>query len=213
MRRIFIFMIILAASLQGFSQIKISDFRRLREGDLLFCVNEEGSAITDVTEGIANLNIEHVAIFHRKGKGAFVVEAVHEGVQLTPIDSFIARNSRVNGRLLVIVGRVKDSCHVDMRASVSRALSYIGKPYDFYFEPGDSALYCSELVQTSYVDKCGKLIFSPIPMSFHDKEGKVTDYWKHYYSNVGKKVPEGAPGSNPGELSRRKEIKIIYMCE
>jgi hypothetical protein len=85
----------------------------------------------------------------------------------------------------------------------------VGKPYDDLYLPGDSAIYCSELVQSGFVDSRGHLVFDTIPMSFHDESGKVTDYWTDFYRQRGMDVPEGAPGTNPGELSRRHEVSII----
>ena len=107
----------------------------------------------------------------------------------------------------IFIGRIQGKW--DVEASVAKAKSYIGRPYDFYFEPNDSAIYCSELVQISYQDKKGHLLFEPIPMSFHDNSGEITKYWKEYYRKAGKKVPEGTPGSNPGNLSRNPKVKII----
>ena len=85
----------------------------------------------------------------------------------------------------------------------------VGKPYDDLYVPGDSAIYCSELVQLNYRTVSNRLIFEPVPMSFHDKTGRVTDYWQEFYAQRGMTVPEGAPGTNPGELSRRQEVNII----
>ena len=85
----------------------------------------------------------------------------------------------------------------------------VGKPYDVLYLPGDSAIYCSELVQLNYVDSQGTLIFDPVPMSFHDATGQVTDYWREFYAARGLEVPEGEPGSNPGELSRRPQVSIL----
>ena len=48
-------------------------------------------------------------------------------------------------------------------------------------------------------------------MSFHDKSGEITVFWKEYYSKAGMTVPEGAQGSNPGELSREPKIKMLYI--
>lgn len=42
--------------------------KSLAEGDLLFCVAENGNNITDVTTGLDGKQIDHVAIFH-KDKG------------------------------------------------------------------------------------------------------------------------------------------------
>ncbi len=174
----------------------------LCEGDLLFCVSPDGNAITDVTAGIDGRRIDHVAILHHEKDATFALEAVHRGVVLTPMDSFLLHRDS-----LVLVGRLRDT--VGVVASVQRALAFLGRPYDFFFMPDDSAFYCSELVQKCYRDAAGELVFPPIPMSFHDKTGKVTPYWKEYYARHGMEVPEGWPGSNPGQLSRSDKVCIL----
>lgn len=190
-------------AIQGFCQSPVSKFiKGLHEGDLMFCISNKGNAITDVTHGINNLNISHVAIFHKNRTGIYALEATHKGVCMNPIDSFIHKGETV------VIGRVASA---DISGSIKNALKQLNKPYDFYFETGDSAIYCSELVQISYIDKSGQLVFPAIPMSFHDASNNITDFWKAYYAKAGKTVPEGAPGSNPGEMSRRKEVKIIKV--
>ena len=176
---------------------------KLEEGDLLFCIAKENNNITDVTQGVSEAKIDHVAILHWQNGKAFALEAIHKGVVLTPLDSFLCRNDS-----MVAVGRLRDTTGV--AASVKRAMSFVGRPYDFLFMPGNDAFYCSELVQTNYLDKCGKPVFAPIPMSFHDKTGKVTTFWKEYYSKRNQEVPEGKPGSNPGNLSQSDKIRIVY---
>lgn len=177
----------------------------LCEGDLLFCAQEKGNNITDVTQGVGGMKIDHVAIFHRQGGRTFALEAIHSGVGLTPIDSFMAR------RETVLAARLKDTLGV--ARSVERALEFIGRPYDFNFMPDDSAFYCSELVQKCYRDSRGELVFKPIPMSFHDQSGRITPYWHDYYARQGLQVPEGEPGSNPGDLSRSAAICILGIVE
>lgn len=168
------------------------------DGDLLFCIADEDNEITDVTQGIDGMKIEHVGIYYNKS----VIEATKsKGVCVTPIDSFIRHNG---GR--VIVGRVESA---DIGLSIENALKYKGLPYDTLFMPNDRAMYCSELVQKSYVRSDSTLIFSPIPMSFHDDSGNITPFWTDFYKQRGMEVPEGMPGSNPGELSRRKSVRII----
>lgn len=177
----------------------------LCEGDLLFCAQEKGNNITDVTQGVGGMKIDHVAIFHRQGGRTFALEAIHSGVGLTPIDSFMAR------REVVLAARLRDTLGV--ARSVERALGFIGRPYDFNFMPDDSAFYCSELVQKCYRDSHGELVFKPIPMSFHDQSGRITPYWHDYYARQGLQVPEGEPGSNPGDLSRSAAICILGIVE
>lgn len=177
----------------------------LCEGDLLFCAQEKGNDITDVTQGVGGMKIDHVAIFHRQGGRTFALEAIHSGVGLTPIDRFMAR------REVVLAARLRDTLGV--ARSVERALRFIGRPYDFNFMPDDSAFYCSELVQKCYRDSRGELVFKPIPMSFHDQSGRITPYWHDYYARQGLQVPEGEPGSNPGDLSRSAAICILGIVE
>ena len=177
----------------------------LQEGDLLFCCAASPNAITDVTSGLNDMPIDHVAIVHRIGGNEgllYVIEAKKPAVCLTPIDTFWRENP--SG---VLVCRVNGD--VDIPKSVKRCLKMVGKPYDDLFLPGDSAVYCSELVQLNYVDSQGSLIFEPVPMSFHDETGQVTDYWQEFYALRGMSVPEGAPGSNPGELSRRPQLRNV----
>lgn len=178
-----------------------SSVNNFKEGDLLFCISPNANNITAVTKGIKGQQIDHVAIVHKYNNNTCALEAIHKGVCLTPIDSFMARRNQV------LHTRLRDTTGV--YKSVKRALQYIGRPYDFFFMPSDSAFYCSELVQKCYFTSHGKQIFKPIPMSFHDKTGKITPFWTEYYAKQGLKVPEGEPGSNPGQLSRSKKIRII----
>lgn len=263
----------------------------LKSGDLLFVVNGTGNNITDVTEGVDDLGIDHVAIV----AGSNVIEAIPKyGVVKSPLDSFLVRLSENEG---VIVGRVDG---LDVEASVANAEQYLGKPYDDIFMPSDSAIYCSELVQKSYVfkeglnqrgskvkgevdrmcnafkagekkeaaivndeEKAGDVtktgyeekkkvsgknnlargdeakagdvvkagdetkagdeaingdvanrigtvsVFNTIPMSFHDSTGKVTEFWTKFYAARGMEVPEGEPGTNPGQLSRDPSVQIL----
>lgn len=176
---------------------------------MIFTCSEIPNAITQVTQGIEDYPIDHVAIVHRIGGDSgplFVIEAIKPAVCLTPIDTFLCRNTSAEIPY-VIVGRVNTSFDASM--SVRHCLLMVGKPYDDLYYPGDSAIYCSELVQSNYVSTSGNQIFEPIPMSFHDQTGTITQYWQDFYSRRGLTVPEGAPGSNPGELSRREQITII----
>ena len=164
----------------------------LKSGDLLFHVVSQGNAITDVTPGM----IDHVAIVTERDS---VIEAVGKGVKMTPIDSLRQQDGHY------LVGRVKG---IDSKQSIANAKHYLGRPYDRLYLPDNDAIYCSELVQLSFVDKHGKRLFSPIPMSFHDASGHITPYWQQFYEEQGMEVPEGWPGSNPGELSKRREVRI-----
>lgn len=179
----------------------------LRDGDLLFFAPASGNAITQVTTSDScRPEIDHVAIFHHTTSGDSIIEAVHSGVSATPVDSALVRADRCKYR--IYAGRIIGD--FDAAQSISRAKKHIGKPYDFYFEPNDSAIYCSELVQIAYIDHQGKAIFNTIPMSFHTPDGKILQYWIDYYHRAGKQVPEGAPGTNPGQLIRSPKVEILF---
>ena len=166
---------------------------RLTTADLLFHVTPQSNAITDVTPGM----IDHVAIVLNKDS---VIEAVGRGVVITPIDSLRQQPG------YYLIGRVKG---VHRASSITHARTYLGRAYDYLYLPDNEAIYCSELVQFSFVDKHGNRLFEPIPMSFHDETGQITDYWHRFYKERGMEVPEGQPGTNPGELSRRRQIRIV----
>ena len=191
---------LLVVSLIVSAQDKIS---LLQEGDLLFCLSGEENIITQVTEGIGGSKVDHVGIVHLQNDSVYVLEAIHRGVVLTPVDTFLVRRDS-----LVMAARLRNPQGVEQ--SVRRALAYLGRPYDFLFMPDDSELYCSELVQKCYLNADGSEIFPAIPMSFNDKTGTVTQYWKNYYARRGKDVPEGESGSNPGDLSRSGKIKFLF---
>lgn len=165
----------------------------LRPGDLLFHVVQENNAITSVTPGM----IDHVALCISRDS---VIEAVGAGVVVTPIDAVLTREQGYYVR-----GRIKG---IDAGRTLQNARRYLGRPYDRLYLPTDSAIYCSELVQLSAVNRHGEPLLETIPMSFHDATGRITDYWLSFYAQQGMSVPEGWPGTNPGELSQRPIVKL-----
>lgn len=163
-----------------------------QKGDLLFHVTADRNAITDVTPGM----IDHVAIVVAPDS---VIEAVGRGVVVTPLDSLRCQQG------YYLIGRVKNA---NRQLSVDNARKYLGRDYDWLYLPDNEAVYCSELVQLSFVDGNGQRLFAPIPMSFHDATGKITSYWREFYEKKGMEVPEGKLGTNPGEMSRRACVSI-----
>lgn len=167
----------------------------LHRGDLLFHLPAAANHITEVTQGDA----DHVAIFLSSDS---VLEAIPgKGVVVSRLSTLLRRESGSYVR-----GIVKN---IDAERSISNARRFIGRPYDSVFSHTTEAIYCSELVQQSFVDKSGKLVFEPIAMSFHDSSGHITKYWEDFYASRGLTVPEGQPGSNPSDLMRKTKIKKL----
>ena len=203
MRRILTLACLLVSCiLMSQAQKTTTDIHRLRDGDLLFVVVSEENPITEVTRQASAPSIDHVGIYHLHEGRPMVIEANTSGVVETPFEDFMQEGA------CLLVGRVSN--HPDIAQSLRNAHDYLGKPYDFIYMPDDEAIYCSELVLRSFVDRDGNPIFHPVAMSFHDQQGEITPYWKDYYSRRSLDVPEGKDGSNPSELSRRANIKIKY---
>jgi len=200
-----------------------SSNQNLQKGDLLFCVEQSdggglGEAITSVTQGAQSLSISHVAIFvgSRSDEGAvsseeWVIEAVPDkGVSLISLHDFLIHAGHDESMSpLVVVGRLRDTTGV--ASSVERSFRYLGRPYDYLYEPSDSAIYCSELVQLSYLRYDGSCVFPTIGMTFRDASGEIADYWKALYAQHGLPVPEGEPGTNPGAMSRDSSLILINV--
>ncbi len=176
------------------------------EGDLLFVLTEDpGDPVAGATAHDGHLKTNHVGIAHYRGADLAVVEAIpSHGVTLTPVDTFMAR---AEGR--VAVARLVDTCGV--AAMVECALTYVGRPYDELFMLDEQEVYCSELVWLSYVRPDGNRIFNLVPMSFHNEKGELLPYWREHYASRGLRVPAGAPGTNPSQLSASPSLRMIFI--
>ena len=180
--------------------------QQVLEGDLLFAYSStSGKAISDATvHDSTALPIYHVAIATWVDGKPYALEAIDEGVVLTPYDKFCERTMSKGGMLL---GRLKDRSGVDQ--SVSNAMEHLGKPYDDLYMIDTQEIYCSELVQLSYVNGKGQRLFPLINMSFHDAQGRILNYWREHYAKHGMAVPEGALGTNPAQIASDPAVEII----
>jgi len=177
------------------------------EGDLLFAYsNTTGKAISESTvHDSTALPIYHVAIATRIDGKLYALEAIDEGVVLTPYETFHERTISKGGML---IGRLHDRSGVEQ--SVSNAFEHLGKPYDDLYMIDTQEIYCSELVQLSYVNGRGQRLFPLINMSFHDANGHILDYWREHYARHNMAVPEGALGTNPAQIANDPAVEIIY---
>jgi len=179
---------------------------QVMEGDLLFAYSTTaGRAISDATvHDTTAPPIYHVAIATWVNGKLYALEAIDEGVTLTPYDTFKQRTMSKGGML---IGRLRDRSGIDQ--SVSNAMEHLGKPYDDLYMIDTQEIYCSELVQLSYVNGSGQRLFPLINMSFHDQQGHILDYWREHYAKRGMAVPEGALGTNPAQIARDPAVEIL----
>lgn len=200
MRHLLVILLISAITLIARAQTQVL------EGDLLFAYsNTAGEAISEATVHDATaLPIYHVAIATWVNGKLYALEAIDEGVVLTPYDRFTERTMSKGGML---IGRLHDRSGVDQ--SVSNAMEHLDKPYDNLYMIDTQEIYCSELVQMSYVNGRGQRLFPLINMSFHDANGHILDYWREHYSKYNMAVPEGALGTNPAQIANDPAVEII----
>lgn len=182
---------------------------RLQNGDLIFVGlpvgydAETGSvdeAISSATGETGALNLIHVAIAEVKADSIWIIDAtIAHGVDRHPLDTFLRDFTLPDGSYPdFIVKRVNG---VDADAAVETAKTFCGRAYDFSFLPDNDDLYCSELVQRSYLDADGKPVFESEPMNFKAKDGTMPQYWEWLFGKLGMEIPQGLPGTNPQRMS------------
>lgn len=219
-RRTILFLFILLLTAIGCSQQQ----GRLQNGDLIFVGlpmdyhAETGSmdeAISSATREEGALNLIHVAIAEVKADSVWIIDAtIAHGVDRHPLDTFLRDFTLKNGEYPeFVVKRVKG---IDADAAVKRAKSFCGRAYDVRFLPDNEELYCTELVQKSYLDADGRPVFKSEPMNFKAPDGTMPPYWEWLFGQLGMEVPQGVPGTNPQKMSEanclvNQQVRMAIM--
>jgi uncharacterized protein YycO len=182
---------------------------QLREGDLLFQDLDCGpmcDAIEQVTTSYKGYHFSHIGLVHIQNDSVYVIEAIGNRVQLTPLDVFSARTENE-----MLTGRVKPLFRYLVSGAVNFALSKLDVPYDDAFLYDNGKYYCSELIYDAFKHaNQGHDFFVLEPMTFK-KPGSNEFYpvWINYYHKLGMPIPEGLPGINPGGISRSEKLDIL----
>jgi hypothetical protein len=183
-------------------------------GDLLFTqIGSSDNAIFAVSEGYKGARVNHVGTVVNNQFGRFVLEAFPPEVRLTNIKVYINRSKDENGNPRYMAGRLKKEYSHLIPDAISYGLRQRDIPYNKLYLAGEPALYCSQLVvdMFKHANK-GVPFFKESPMSFSDmRTGEIHKYWVRYYSYFGMPVPEGEPGSNPGDISRDNKLEIYRV--
>lgn len=185
-------------------------------GDFLFQDLNCGSmcdGIDSVTRGYDNTYVSHVGMIINTNPPE-VIEAVSNGVEITPLAKFLQRSLDSESKPRVMVGRLKPAYKKLIPDAISIAKKQIGKPYNSSFIPArGKAFYCSELFDYSFkAANNNQPFFHPAPMNFTDgKSSKILPLWQDYYKPLHIKAPQGVLGTNPGAISRESMIEIIYF--
>ena len=155
--------------------------------------------------GYRGASVDHVGLFVvDPASGPGIVEAYPPRVRWTPLAVFLGRHLDGAGRPTVFVSRLTATNQWLIPGAIDYALAHLGAPYDDWYEEGEEAFYCSELIAAAFTAANGRRpVFQPAAMTFLDHStGAVSDYWKRHFDRGHRPVPEGQPGSNPGALSR-----------
>ena len=192
------------------------NYNELKEGDLLFIVgkskSEQTSAIKRSTSQKEEVPYSHVGIVKFDKKDVYVIEATpSDGIIQTLLYEFIQKAEKRKGRPLIAVGRVKPEFQYIVPLAVENAGDLLGRPYDYAYEEGNDAYYCSELVRFSYLDSLRNPIFPAVSMTFKNKEtGETEAYWEKHFAGLQLEIPEGKSGTNPVDMSKSPIIDIVH---
>ena len=181
-------------------------------GDIIFTqIGSSSNAISSVTEGYNGARVNHVGILIENQLGKFVLEAFPPEVRLTNIYIFLKRSWSSYQSPRYMAARLKNQFHHLIDPALEYGLSQRNVPYDSRYLTDEAALYCSELIVDMFkYANDGNEFFKESPMSFRDTEtDEIHEYWvRHYRDFFGMPVPEGEPGSNPGDMSKDKKLHI-----
>lgn len=177
------------------------DPARLRPGDLVF----QRLRCGDLCEAIALATripgvpvVSHVGVVERvEGDRVVLLEAYDHGVARVDLKDFMARSARENPP--IIVARLKPPHDAMIPFWLEEIRARLGKPYDDQYLPDNGAYYCSELLSDAMLS-LGVHIFDRIPMNFGAPGSWERRIWEEYYRELGMKVPQGMPGTNPIHL-------------
>lgn len=141
-------------------------------------------------------------------------------------------NAKTAGKTGKIAVMRVSAAGFDADKSVKAVLTHLGEEYDWKYLPKNGKSYCSELIQESYQDKDGKLIFEAVPMNFLDSEGNIPEFWQKVFSNDPQistpansrnksrklqydeiNIPQGVPGSNPNMLAANHKLIDVYRID
>ncbi|MCM1369684.1 MAG: hypothetical protein NC204_04860 [Candidatus Amulumruptor caecigallinarius] len=162
------------------------------------------SAIVEATANSDSLKFSHVGILDVSDSGEVsVIEASpRHGVVITSLDEFIKNSD--NG---AVVKRL--DMNYPVNTVIENAKSFLGIDYDWWYLPDNDKIYCSELVEKSYVNYDGTPVFPTIPMNFRNGDDEIPAFWQELFDKLGMQVPEGVAGTNPSQISHFPKLKLV----
>ncbi|GHG95353.1 YiiX family permuted papain-like enzyme [Comamonas sp. JC664] len=172
---------------------------RLRTGDIVFHTSRSSQSqpIQEATQS----PLSHVGIVEVTKQGAWVVEAI-QPVQRVRFSKWKARG--VKGAILVL--RPQALSEAQRQQAVTAAKTHLGKPYDWRFEWGDDAMYCSELVHKAYAQGAG--------VEYGKRERldslRVNGLERQLRERYGQRVPLDLELVTPASIAADTRLEVVY---
>lgn len=189
-------------------QAQKANHTQLRNGDLLFQDLDCGplcDAIEQVTLSYGGRHFSHIGLVSIDGDSVYIIEAIGNKVQLTPLHLFVGRTKKE-----ILLGRVKRKFKNVAIEAVVKAKQKIDIPYDDAFLYDNGKYYCSELLYDAFKEaNQNQDFFLLSPMTF--KRPGSNDFfpvWIDYYEKLNIPIPEGKAGINPGGISLSPRLKM-----
>lgn len=184
----------------------------LKDGDLIFQDMDCGplcDAIEAVTQGYNGNDFSHMGMVYHRNDTLYIIEAAGKAVRLNMYDKF-AKNTKKP----MYVGRLKKQHLKLIPQAIDFSLKQLGVPYDEEYLYDNGAYYCSELIYDAYMfANGGRRFFRLYPMTYKQPgTNAFFPAWVNYYKTIGKEIPEGKPGCNPGGMSTSDKIIIIGIA-
>lgn len=185
--------------------------QQFKDGDLIFQDLDCGplcDAIEAVTEGHRGYDYSHMGMIYHRNDTIYVIEAAGKAVRLTTLQDFSKNSPEPD-----LMARLKKQYRHLIPKAISFSLKQLGVPYDTEYVYDNGSYYCSELIYDAFLfANNGKPFFKLYPMTY--KQPGTNEFfpaWVEYYKTIGKEIPEGKPGCNPGGISTSDKIEIIKM--
>lgn len=211
LRKMHRWLVILLISCASFAQsINLKD---LKDGDLIFQNMDCGplcDAIEAVTEGYKGNDFSHMGMVYHRNDTLYIIEAAGSAVRLNTYDEFSK-----NTKKPMYVGRLKKQYIKLIPQAIAFSLKQLGVPYDDEYIYDNGKYYCSELLYDAFMfANGGQPLFTLYPMTY--KQPGTNEFfpaWVNYYKAIGKEIPEGKPGCNPGGMSTSEKIEIVGILK
>ena len=99
--------------------------------------------------------------------------------------------------------------------AIDFSIKQLDVPYDNEYVYNNGSYYCSELLYDAFMfANNGKPFFRLYPMTYKQPgTNKFFPAWVDYYQAIGKEIPEGKPGCNPGGMSTSDKIAVIGLLQ